>query len=154
MHICVSKPTSIGSDNGLSPGRNIVNWTLKNKLQLNLNRNSYILIHENVFVNVVRKFEAIWQLRPPSPKKLLSPHRNKACHCWDVGTTRLGSVTPDHPKPHAHPSRNRCSCQGNVRAGTFTTQVATFPFNIWSISLGPSFQRLLTPHLPQQVILN
>ena len=49
-HICISKLTIIGSDNGLSPGRrlshylnqwrNIVNWTLKKKLQWNFNQNS------------------------------------------------------------------------------------------------------------------
>ena len=49
-HICVSKIIIIGSDNGLSPVAwlvpshclnqcCIVNWTLGNKLQLNLNRN-------------------------------------------------------------------------------------------------------------------
>ena len=47
-HICVGKQTIIGSYNGLSPVRrhylnqcwNIVNWTLRNKLQWNNNRNS------------------------------------------------------------------------------------------------------------------
>ena len=68
-HICVGKLTIIGSDNGLSPGRrqaiiwtiagrNIVNWTLGNKLQWNLKRNSYIFIQENAFENVV------WKWRP------------------------------------------------------------------------------------------
>ena len=71
-HICVSKPTSIGSDNGLSPGRrwpapshylnqcwNIVNWTIGNKPQWNLKRNSYIFTEENAFENVVWKMAAI-----------------------------------------------------------------------------------------------
>ena len=58
-HICVSKLTIIGSDNGLSPGRrqaiylnqcwNIVNLNLRNKIQWNLKRNSYIFIQENAF---------------------------------------------------------------------------------------------------------
>ena len=62
-HICVSKLTIIGSDNGLSPGRRqaitcsnavyIFNWTLRNELQWNLNRNVYIFIQENVFETVV-----------------------------------------------------------------------------------------------------
>ena len=45
-HICVGNLTIIGSDNGLSPSHylnqcwNIVNWTLRNKLQWNSNRNS------------------------------------------------------------------------------------------------------------------
>ena len=60
-HICVSKLTIIGSDNGSSPGRrqaiiwtndqcwNIVNWTLGNKFQWNLNRKLYIFLQENAF---------------------------------------------------------------------------------------------------------
>ena len=49
-HICVSKLTIIRSDNGMMPSHYmnqcciIVNWTLRNKLQWNLNRNSYIFI--------------------------------------------------------------------------------------------------------------
>ena len=69
-HICVGKLTIIGSDNGLSPGRrqaisrtmqcwDIVNWNLRNKLQWNLKRNSYIFIQENAFENVVWKMAAI-----------------------------------------------------------------------------------------------
>ena len=38
---------------------NSVNWTLRNKLQWNFNRNSYILILENVFENVVCKMAFI-----------------------------------------------------------------------------------------------
>ena len=52
-HICVGKLIILGSDYGLSPGRtapshylnqwwDIVNWTLGNKLQRNINRNSHI----------------------------------------------------------------------------------------------------------------
>ena len=41
---------------------NIVNWTLRNKLQWNLNRNSNIFIHENTFENVVWKMAAILSL--------------------------------------------------------------------------------------------
>ena len=54
----------------LAPGRravgngepwcwDIVNWTFRNKLQWNLNRNSNIFIQENVFENVVWKITAI-----------------------------------------------------------------------------------------------
>ena len=61
--ICVSKLSIIGSDNGLAPTRrpswNIVNWTLGNKGQWNLNRNSCIFIQENAFKNGVRKKAAI-----------------------------------------------------------------------------------------------
>ena len=42
---------------------NIVNWTHRNKLQWNLNRNIYFFIQENAFENVVWKMEAI--LSPP-----------------------------------------------------------------------------------------
>ena len=62
-YICICKLISIASDNGLSPGRsprhylkqcwNVVNWTLGNKLQWNLNRNLYIFIQENAFENRV-----------------------------------------------------------------------------------------------------
>ena len=38
---------------------NIVNWTPRNKLQWNVNRNSYIFIQENPFENVVWKMAAI-----------------------------------------------------------------------------------------------
>ena len=57
-HLCLHNLTITGPDNGLSPGRrqaiiylnqcwNIVNWTLRNKLQWNFNRNSYIFIQGN-----------------------------------------------------------------------------------------------------------
>ena len=83
MHWCVSKLTSIVSDNGLSPDCQIIiwtnawviiNWTLRNKFQLitwylitswwNLNRNSYIFIEENAFENVVWKMGAIFISSP------------------------------------------------------------------------------------------
>ena len=61
--ICVSKLTINGSDNGLlSVQHQAIIWTedgvllirsLKNKLQWNLTRNLYILIHENAYENVV-----------------------------------------------------------------------------------------------------
>ena len=68
-HICVGKLTIIGSDNGLSPGWrlaiictkycNIVNLTLRNKLQWNFNRNWNIFIQENVFENIVCEMASI-----------------------------------------------------------------------------------------------
>ena len=76
-HICVSKLNIIGSDNGLSPGRrqaiiwtrrqaiiwtkkwNIVNLTLRNKLQWNVYWNSYFFIQENACENVVCEKAAI-----------------------------------------------------------------------------------------------
>ena len=83
MHICVSKITIIGSDNGLSFGRrqaiictqcwNNVSSTLGNKLQWNLNRNLYIFIQENAFENVVWKMAAILS-RSQCVKVLSLPH--------------------------------------------------------------------------------
>ena len=69
-HMCVSELTIIGSDNGLSPGRrqaiiwtrewwNIVNWTLRNKLQWNFIRNSNIFIQQNALENVVCEMASI-----------------------------------------------------------------------------------------------
>ena len=72
-HICVGKQTIIGSDNGLSPGRRqaiiwtndglllwiIVNWTPRNKLQWNFNKNSNIFIHKNTYESVVCEMASI-----------------------------------------------------------------------------------------------
>ena len=68
-HICIGKLTIIGWDNGLSPGRrqaiylnqcwNIVNLTLRSKLQWNFNRNSNIFIQENALENVVSQMVSI-----------------------------------------------------------------------------------------------
>ena len=63
-HICVSKLTITGSDNGLSPRHclnqwwNIANWALGNKFQWNPNRNLYISTQENALENVVWKMAA------------------------------------------------------------------------------------------------
>ena len=66
MHICVSKLTTIGSDNSLSPPShylnqwwNIVNSNLRNKLQWNHKQNSSIFIQENAFENVVCEMASI-----------------------------------------------------------------------------------------------
>ena len=58
----VNKAT-IGPDNGLSPDRRqaiiranagiFFDWTIRNKLQGNFNRNSYIFIQANAFENIV-----------------------------------------------------------------------------------------------------
>ena len=84
-HICVSKLTTIGSDNGLSLGRrqaiiwqcwNIVKLNLRNKFQWNLKRNWYIFIQANALENVVWKMAAILS-RPQCVEKWLcySGHR-------------------------------------------------------------------------------
>ena len=70
-HLCVSKLTIIGLDNGLSRDRcqtiiwtsvgiyNVVNWTLGNKLQWKLIQNIYIFMQEKAFENVIWKMVAI-----------------------------------------------------------------------------------------------
>ena len=68
-HICVGKLIIIVSDNGLLPARrqaviwhnirDIVNWTLGNKLQWNFNRNSNIFIQENAFESVICEMASI-----------------------------------------------------------------------------------------------
>ena len=75
--------TIIGSDNGLSPERRQANiwtndgillmepWNLRNKLQWNFRRNSYIFIQENAFENIACETAAI--LSRPQCVKLNSP---------------------------------------------------------------------------------
>ena len=69
-HICVSKLSILGSDNGLSPGRRqaiiwtnarvlLIYWTIRNKIQWHFNRNWYIFIQENAFENVLWKMATI-----------------------------------------------------------------------------------------------
>ena len=62
---------SVGSDNGLSPVRRqaIVNWTLRNKLQWNFDKNTKLFIQENAFENIVCDMAAIlsrerWAILP------------------------------------------------------------------------------------------
>ena len=63
-HICVSILTTWPSPSHcLNQCRDIVNWTLRNKLQWNPNRKSYIFIQGNALENVVSKIAAI--LSPP-----------------------------------------------------------------------------------------
>ena len=95
-HICISKLTIIGSDNGLSPGRrqaitllnqcwNVHNWTLRNKLQWNINQNQDIFIQENMFENVVCKTLAIlcWSHCVDLPANGKWPHNgNKLFFPW------------------------------------------------------------------------
>ena len=59
MHICVSKLTIIDSDNHLNQCWNIVNCTLRNKLQWNFNWNSNMFIQENALENVVCEMASI-----------------------------------------------------------------------------------------------
>ena len=82
-HICIGNLTIIGSYNGLTvPSHylnqcwNVVNWTLRNKLQWNFNSNSSIFIQENAFENVVWEMSAI--LSQPQCVNTLRPRQD--CH--------------------------------------------------------------------------
>ena len=85
-HICVSKLTIIGSDNGLSPGLlQAIIWTNAEilfigpleKLQWNLNQNSYVFIQENVIERVDCEMAAI--LSGPQWVKLCASFQS---HRW------------------------------------------------------------------------
>ena len=58
---------------------NIVNWTLRNKIQWNFNRNSYIFIQENALENVVCEVASF--LSRPQCVKLLA-HCCTSCTSW------------------------------------------------------------------------
>ena len=100
-HICVSELTIIGSDNGLSPGRSqaiiciccgdIVNWSLRNKLQWNFNRNSNIFIQENALEHVVCEMASILS-RPQCVKYMgvCEPVRHRYSECL------VTSLVPNH----------------------------------------------------------
>ena len=88
MHICIGNLTIIISDNGLSScwrqnhclnqSWHIVNWTLRNKLQWNLNLNSYIFFQENGFQSVVWKMAAI--LSQPQCVKVTVMMSKRLCY--------------------------------------------------------------------------
>ena len=72
-HICVSRLTITGSDNGLSPGRRqaiIVNWTLRKKLQWNFDQKCNIFIHKNAFESIVCEMASILS-RPQCVKRTM-----------------------------------------------------------------------------------
>ena len=79
-HICYSNLTNIVSDNGLSSGRRqAIIWInagmfligpFRNKLQWNLNHNSYIFIQGNAFENIIWKKVAFFS-RPHCDNPLI-----------------------------------------------------------------------------------
>ena len=81
MHICISKITIIGSDNGLSPGWcQAIIWTnagilLFGPLVTNFNENSYIFIKENPFENVLASM-------CKTPIKVFDNKNLLAFDCW------------------------------------------------------------------------
>ena len=111
-HIYVSKLTIIGSDNDVAWSAAfhylnqywiIVNWTLRNKLPWNLNRNSNIFIQENAFVSVVCETAAILS-RPQCIKRcrfFQSGHRNLA-EPHDTIIVGESTVVPSCDDPLLH----------------------------------------------------
>ena len=71
---------------------NIVNWTLRNKLQWNLNRNKYIFIQQNAFENVVWKLLAI--LSRPQCVHVLAPCMNQPSQWinWIGGNSSMNKL--------------------------------------------------------------
>ena len=111
-HICVSNLTIIVSDNGLSPGRRqaiilpnagIVNWTLRNKLQWNFNRNSNVLIQENAFENVVCEMASIVSRSQCVKRWIILPFQSCFSGIWIRCTYRYVIV-------------NRCDYQNSFRS--------------------------------------
>ena len=82
----------------LNQCRNIVDWTLRNKLQWNFKRNSYIFIQENAFENVVWKMAAIclglnvlsqlakWACPRGPPENLQRTIWWRSDYAWHCGT--------------------------------------------------------------------
>ena len=73
---------------------NVVNWTLRNKLQWNLNPNSYIFNQENAFKYIVGKMVAILS-RPQCVNWVI---RQNIAHSLRVTITTIGTGPP-----RAHP---------------------------------------------------
>ena len=105
-HICISKLTIIGSDNGLSPGRcQAIIWTnagillmgpfaFRNKLQWNLNRNMRIFNQENAFENVVSQLAAIWSW-PQCVNASSSIWSTDTAYTANIGMYDQGTVSLD-----------------------------------------------------------
>ena len=86
-HICVGKLTII------------VNWTVGNKFQWNLNWNLYIFIHENALENVVCKMVSILsrpQCANTNPEECLNQHQCKVTELemlpWPAHTWKLRAI--------------------------------------------------------------
>ena len=74
----------------LNQCRNIINWSLRNKLQWNLNRNCNIFIQENVFESVVCEMSSILS-RPQSADwvVIIYPCNWKKGHQWVNGWNKV-----------------------------------------------------------------
>ena len=71
---------------------NITNWTLRNKLQWNFNRNSNIFIQENAFESIVCEMTAILP-RPQCVKRIQRQEANLLTHWGRVTHICVGSIT-------------------------------------------------------------
>ena len=138
MHICVNDLTTIGSENGVSPGRrlvgawsalnqcwNIVNWTPTNKLQWNIDRNSWIYIQENPFENVVCEIASILsRLQCVKKKNVLTRHligwqlccQQIGSQDWKFGLTIVdfNIKIVDYPGPRTSQNNRINSVRSNI----------------------------------------
>ena len=106
-HICVGKLTIIGSDNGLSPGRQAIIQTndgilligpLRNKFQWNLKQNWCIFIQENAFETVVCEMASI--LSQPQCVKYGQDHVFSKWWGKAISDYTRGQWLIDAPKHH------------------------------------------------------
>ena len=114
-HICVSKLTIIGSDNGLSPGRRqaiiwtnawiLLIWTLGTNFSEIISNISCIFIQENAFENVIWKKAAILS-GPQCVKTELGLPQDNEMKVWNTVLSWTGAHLNSRPYfPIAHPNK-------------------------------------------------
>ena len=113
VYICICNLSTIGSNNGLLSGQhqaiirpkcwNIVNWTLRNKLQWNPNRNKFIHFHSR---------KCIWKCHLENGGHFVS-----ASMCYKIVITEGCSHKPYLPGVNEliHPHANASKVWGQVR---------------------------------------
>ena len=110
-HICISKLTIIVSHNGWSPGASshyinqcwsIINWTFRNKLQRNRNRNSYIFIPENTFKDVICEIaEFCFGLNVLTALTITSSHQQNT-HDFDDARKNMNGIFNNYVRSASH----------------------------------------------------
>ena len=141
MHICVSRPSLVQimacrlvvPSHHLNQWWNIVNWTLGNKLQSNLNRNLYIFIEENAFENVTCEMAAILSW-PQSVNELTSTYLSVCPHSWWL---QLEGSIPRNSSPwlgHCEPAVNGHILKKKNMKITFQYHQADFINNSFVVS--------------------
>ena len=133
---------------------NIVNWTLRNKLQWNLKRNSYIFIQENAFENGVCEMASIClglnvlicttnQIPPPPPTTTTTTTIHPLSHPTHTHTPPPPPPPPPPQKPPPKPPPpNRCK-------DWFTTQDVVDSWCLSSLTRhGITFHGVTKPHGP------